>query len=215
MACDHLVVTTSAQPPVLVVHGLWDSQARIDPMLRGLVARGVRALASFDLEPADGRAPIPELARQVQLQADALRERYACRLIDLVGFSMGALASRYYLQRCGGRDGVRRFISISGPHAGTWTAYALPFAGVRQMRPGSDLLRDLEADADPWGDVEVHCLYTSWDLMIVPATSSVLSGARATHRLRVPLHRWMITDPGVLDLVARSLLHDAPCESQL
>ena len=200
---------------MLVVHGLWDSLTRIDPMLRGLAQRGIREPSSFDLEPADGRAPIPELARQVQIHADVLLERSQARRIDLIGFSMGALASRYYLQRCGGRDRVRRFISISGPHAGTWTAYALPFAGVRQMRPGSSLLRDLDADPDPWGEVEVHCLYTSLDLMIVPATSSVLRGARATHCVRVPLHRWMISDPGVLDLVARCLLHDAPCESHV
>ncbi|HKP58780.1 MAG TPA: alpha/beta fold hydrolase [Polyangiales bacterium] len=193
------------RPPVLLVHGLWDSSARIEPMVQGLQLRGIRELWSFDLEPADGRAPIPELARQVQAQVDALLERHACERVDLVGFSMGALASRYYLQRCGGRERVRRFVSISGPHAGTWTAYALPFAGVRQMRPGSGLLRDLDADPDPWGEVEVHCIYTSLDLMIFPPESSILRGARATHRLRVPLHRWMIHDAGVLDLVARTL----------
>ena len=42
--------------------------------------------------------------------------------------------------------------------------------------------------------------------MIVPADSSVLRGARSIHRLRVPFHRWMIRDPGVLDRVARTLL---------
>jgi triacylglycerol lipase len=188
------------------VHGIWDSSARIEPMARGLGARGIRAVQCFDLEPADGRATIPELARQVQREVDALLERHACRQVDLVGFSMGALASRYYVQRCGGRERVRRFVSISGPHAGTWIAYALPFAGVRQMRPGSALLRDLDADPDPWGEVEVHCIYTELDLMIRPPGSSVLRGAHATHCLRVPLHRWMIRDPGVLDLVAGALL---------
>ena len=179
--------------------------ARIDPMLRGLRARGLKDVSSFDLRPADGRAPIPELANQVKSQVDALIEKHGCERIDLVGFSMGALASRYYVQRCGGRDRIRRFISISGPHAGTWVAYALPFEGVRQMRPGSSLLRELDADEDPFGEVEVHCLYTILDLMIVPAISSVLRGARSIHRLRVPIHRWMIHDPGVLDLVARLL----------
>jgi triacylglycerol lipase len=195
----------TAQLPVLVVHGLWDSEARIDPLVRGLRARGLEHVSSFDLEPGDGRAPIPVLAHQVQTRADALLARHASPRIDLVGFSMGALVSRYYLQRGGGRERVRRFISISGPHAGTWTAFALPFAGVRQMRPGSALLRDLDADADPFGDVEVHCLYTSLDLMILPATSSILRGARSVHRLRVPMHRFMLHDRGVLDLVASLL----------
>ena len=195
----------AAQLPVLVVHGLWDSRARIEPLVRGLQARGIADVVSFDLEPNTGRAPIAELGRQVQVEADALRERHGCERIDLVGFSMGALASRYFVQRCGGRDRVRRFVSISGPHAGTWTAFALPFEGVRQMRPGSPLLCDLDADVDPFGDVEVHCIYTSLDLMIVPATSSILRGAHSVHRLRVPIHRWMLHDRRVHDLVARLL----------
>jgi hypothetical protein len=54
--------------------------------------------------------------------------------------------------------------------------------------------------------VEVHCIYTPLDLMIVPAVSSVLRGVRATHCVPVPLHRYMISDPRVLDLTARALL---------
>jgi triacylglycerol lipase len=201
-----LMSSITAQLPVLVVHGLWDTEARIDPLVRGLKARGLEHVSSFDLQPNSGRAPIAELARQVKERADALLAKHGARQIDLVGFSMGALAARYFLQRCGGRDQVRRFISISGPHAGTWTAFALPFAGVREMRPGSALLRDLDADPNPFGDVEVHCLYTSLDLMIVPPVSSVLKNAKSVHRLRVPLHRFMLHDRQVLDLVA-GLLH--------
>jgi triacylglycerol lipase len=175
-------------------------------ILRGLRARGIQHIHGFDLRPSDGRVPISELARQVAEHADALRRESDAQSIDILGFSMGALATRCYLQQAGGRQHVRRFISISGPHAGTWTAFGLPFAGVRDMRPQSALLRALEADIDPFGAVEVHCIYTPFDLMIVPATSSVLRGAHSVHRLPVALHRWMIRDPRVLDLVAQLLL---------
>jgi pimeloyl-ACP methyl ester carboxylesterase len=195
------------QAPVLLVHGLWDSLARIDPLLQGLRARGISRIHGFDLRPSNGRAPISELARQVADQADALRHESGAQQIDILGFSMGALAVRWYLQRGGGREHVRRFISISGPHAGTWTAFALPFAGARDMRPQSALLRALDADADPFGAVEVHCIYTPLDLMIVPAKSSVLRGSLSIHSVPIPLHRWMIRDPRVLDLVARLLTH--------
>ena len=47
--------------------------------------------------------------------------------LDIVGFSMGALASRHYIQRGAGKQRVRRFVSISGPHAGTLTAYTTAF----------------------------------------------------------------------------------------
>jgi len=191
--------------PVLLVHGLWDSAARIAPLVRGLAARGVEPLATVDLRPNDGRAPIAALGEQVCVRADAVRAEYGCERIDLVGFSMGALACRYYLQRCGGIASTRRFISISGPHRGTLAAYALPFAGARQMRPGGALLCDLELDVAPFADVEVHCVYTPYDLMIVPATSALIAGARSVHRIPVPIHRMMLRDPRVLDIVARLL----------
>jgi pimeloyl-ACP methyl ester carboxylesterase len=92
--------------PVLLVHGLWDSAARLAPLVRGLAARGVEPLATVDLRPNDGRAPIAALGEQVCARADAVRAEHGCERIDLVGFSMGALACRYYLQRCG--SGKRR-----------------------------------------------------------------------------------------------------------
>jgi triacylglycerol lipase len=109
------------------------------------------------------------------------------------------------VQRGGGKGVVRRFVSISGPHAGTLTAHALPHVGARQMRPGSDLLRDLASDADPWGGVEVHALYTPFDLMIVPAVSALLPGATTTHRIPALLHRLMLSDRRVHAIVASLL----------
>jgi triacylglycerol lipase len=41
--------------------------------------------------------------------------------------------------------------------------------------------------------------------MIVPARSSELPGARTTRKVPVALHRWMVTDPRVLDAVAEIL----------
>ncbi len=196
--------------PVLLVHGIWDSSSRLSPLRSGLVLRGVRSVHAVDLVPNDGRAPIPTLGAIVAREAARLRAESGSERIDIVGFSMGALVSRWFVQRGGGRDVVRRFVSISGPHHGTVTAYALPFAGVRDMRPRSALLSELGADADPFGNVEVHCVYTPFDLMIVPATSSVLPHAKTTRSIPVPMHRWMITDGRVLDHVAELLR--APAE---
>ncbi len=192
-------------PPLLLVHGIWDSAARIEPLAAGLRARGCDSVTSFDLQPNDGSAPIETLSAQVHLAAERICARAGCQHIDLVGFSMGALASRHYLQRGAGKQRVRRFVSISGPHAGTLTAYALPLAAGRQMRPGSALLRDLASDPDPFGSVQVHCLYTPFDLMILPAKSSILAHAHSIEALPVPMHRLMIRDARVLDRIAQLL----------
>jgi triacylglycerol lipase len=190
-----------AAVPTLLVHGIWDSAPRLEPLRQGLLARGVAEVVSLSLTPNNGSAPIPVLAEQVQNASIRLAARF-----DLVGFSMGALVSRYFLQRLGGRLRVRRFISISGPHHGTLTAYALPLAGVRDMRPKSALLKDLESDDDPWGAASVHTVSTPFDLMIVPSRSSQLPGSRSHREFPVKMHRFMISDARVLDHVAQVLL---------
>jgi triacylglycerol lipase len=188
---------------VLLVHGLWDSAERLSPLKVGLKVRGIDDLHALDLVPNDGRAPIAELGALV---GRAVTSIAADGQVDIVGFSMGALVSRWYVQRGGGKERVRRFVSISGPHHGTKVALAAPFlAGVRDMRQDSDLLRDLASDTDPFGPVDVHCLYTPFDLLILPAKSAVLPTARSVREFRVPTHRSMVTNRRVLDHVAALL----------
>jgi triacylglycerol lipase len=194
---------------VLLVHGIWDDGAKLGTMRRAIERAGLGPVAAIDLVPNDGRGPILELAGIVAREARALAARAPSSRIDVVGFSMGALVVRAWIQRAGGKALVRRFVSISGPHAGTLTALAIPYAGVREMRPGSPLLRELEADPDPWGEVEVHVLYTPFDLMIVPPSSSRLRGARSEQRLPIALHRWMIEDPRAIERVV-AILSDQP-----
>lgn len=194
--------------PIICVHGIWDSAARLQPLVRGLGAQGLSPVHAFDLVPRNGSASIEALAGQVSREVARARRTYASAQVDLVGFSMGALTSRYFVQRLGGKDSVRRFISIAGPHAGTWTAYGLPwpgFVGVRQMRPGSALLRQLALDDDPFGAVEVHCIYTPLDIMIIPPRSGILPGAQSVTAIPVASHRLLLSDRRVHARVARIL----------
>ena len=188
--------------PVLLVHGIWDTGEKLAPIARALEAAGVPRAECITLSINDGSASMLDLAREVAAAAEKLGPK-----IDLVGFSMGALVSRVYIQRLGGRDRVRRFVSIAGPHAGTlWARFARPHAlGVRDMAPGRALLRDLESDPDPWGEVEVHTLHTPFDGMIVPPRSSVLARAKSNESFRVGLHRWLVNDPRAIAHVVRVL----------
>ena len=196
--------STAVAPPVLLVHGIWKSGTQLAALARRLRTAGLRA-ECVDLHPADGSAPILELAGQVARAADALLASTGAPGLDLVGFSMGALVVRAYIQRLDGRARVRRYVSIAGPHAGTLTARLLAQPGARDMRPGSALLASLAADPDPWGPVEVHAFLTPYDLMVVPARTSLLAGARSTRVFPVLLHRWMVSDERVLGAVVEVL----------
>lgn len=156
---------------------------------------------AVDLNPADGTVGIAELARQIDEAARGFRDEP----IDLIGFSMGALVGRYWLQRMAGRERTSTFVSISGPHSGTALAHLLKRAGIVDMRPGSALLADLDSDAAPFRGVDVHVFYTPFDLMIVPPRSSVLVGAKAVRSFPVLLHPWMLSDRRVIAATLEAL----------
>jgi triacylglycerol esterase/lipase EstA (alpha/beta hydrolase family) len=199
-----LLAPVAQRAPVLLVHGIDDDASAFDVMRARLEREGWAHVHAISLVPNDGSEGVPVLARQVAREAEALRARTGAQRVDVVGFSMGALVTRYWLQMHDGRRRVRRFISISGPHAGSQLAWLRRGKGLRQMRPQSRLLRYLESDRRPWGEVEVHSFWTPWDLTIFPASSSRLRGA-SERTFPVLLHPWMISDGRVLDAVVEVL----------
>ncbi len=170
-------------------------------------------MLAIDLKPNDGQAPLTELAKQVHTAARALIERSQNDRVDLVGFSMGALVGRVWIQRGSGRDLCRKFISVSGPHHGSlWARVGRRLPGIMDMCPGSSLLRDLESDPDPWGEVEVYNYFTPLDLMIVPASSSKLPSTHHERRVWVPFHRSMIRSRRVLCEIISDLEGEYPAD---
>jgi hypothetical protein len=94
--------------------------------------------------------------------------------------------------------------SISAPHRGTYVAYAMGNKGAKQMRPGSMLLEDLNRDVAMLERVHFTSIWTPFDLMIVPASSSRISVGQG-YICPVALHRWMLRSRRSLDLTTRLL----------
>jgi triacylglycerol lipase len=188
--------------PVLLIHGIDDTDRLFRRMIPWLQSKGI-PVHSLNLIPNNGDAGIDELARQ--LSAFVGTAVPAGQFIDLVGFSMGGLVARYYLQRLGGLERVQRFIAISSPHNGTWTAFLRRNPGARQMRPGSDFLKDLNRDAAILNRIQSTTIRTPFDLMIIPSSSSELAAARSI-RVNVAAHPLMVRDRRVLEWVHRLLV---------
>jgi triacylglycerol lipase len=193
---------TSPRNPLVLLHGLGDTSRLFKRLKRYLEERGWD-IHTVDLVPNNGRAGLEVLARQVAAYIDC--SFAPDQIIDLIGFSMGGLVARYYLQRLGGLRRVHRLVTISSPHQGTWTAYALRRTGVKQMRPGSAFLRDLESDRHKLSAIRFTSIWTPLDLMIVPARSSVLREARMV-RLVVSHHARMVGNQRVMQAVEAALL---------
>jgi triacylglycerol lipase len=187
--------------PVLLVHGIWKTHATFRRMARYLTERGF-TVHGLDLTPNDGRAGLDELAGQV---AAFIENTFPAETpIDLVGFSMGGLVTRYYVQRLGGMERVRRFITISAPHHGSQWAYLRKLPGYLHMRPDSEFLRDLNSDIVRLRELDFTSIWTPLDLMILPPVSSRL-GVGEEVLVAAPLHALMLEDPRSFRAVAAAL----------
>jgi triacylglycerol lipase len=187
--------------PVLLVHGIFRKSGVFHKMSDHLTKLGW-SVYSLNLSPNWGNASLEELAEQM---ADYIDTNFDPKQpLDIVGLSMGGLVTRYYLQRLGGINRVQRFIAISSPHSGTWTAYTLWGKGCIQMRPGSAFLADLNRDASVLENINFTSIWTPWDFIIVPASSSQISAAKEV-KLSVFAHAMMARNSSSLKTVVAAL----------
>jgi triacylglycerol lipase len=186
---------------VVMVHGIRDTGAKFRRMQPYLEARGHRCLAP-SLTPNDGRDGLEPLARQLGDAVDAAwgpQARFA-----LIGFSMGALIARLYLQELGAHRRCDRFFAVSAPMAGSAWAWLGWGEGVRQMRPGSALLRRLDRGVDRLRGTALYSYWTPLDAVIVPPTSSVWPRAR-NRRIWAACHPCMLWNRALLEDIAKNL----------
>jgi triacylglycerol lipase len=187
--------------PVILIHGIWDTKTIFDKMSARLTQLGW-CVHSLNLTPNDGSLGLDSLAKQL---ADYISETFDPKqAIDIVGYSMGGIVSRYYVQRLGGINRVHRFITISSPHKGTLTAYSLPLPGYLDMRPDSGLLRDLNQDVTVLKRINFTSMWTPFDMMILPSHSSQMPVGKEV-KINVMLHRQMVTDSQSINALVEEL----------
>ncbi len=188
--------------PVVLVHGIWNTADIFCP-LRSYLERSGWQTHALSMRPNNGDAPLEVLAKQV---CDFIAAHIDPQQpFDLVGFSMGGLISRYYVQRLGGLERVQRFVTVSTPHQGTVLGTLSRRYGIRQMRPGSPLIKSLNQDIHQLRALKFSSLWTPFDLLILPAKSAEVKGIGRSHKLQIPAHNRMIRDQIGLEAIAQCL----------
>jgi triacylglycerol lipase len=191
----------SIQNRVLLVHGIADSAASMRK-LRTRLSRDGRETLAINLKPGDGRMSLEVLSLQLR---DYIQTHFSIsERFDLVGFSMGGLVCRYYVQVLGGSSRVDRLVTISAPNHGTFLAFLNGRVACKEMRPGSDFLRKLNEDWSTLGNLNVTSFWTPLDLVIIPAKSSRLP-VGINKPIPVLAHPLMILQRRPLEEVASTL----------
>ncbi|MBA4733412.1 MAG: alpha/beta hydrolase, partial [Synechococcus sp.] len=98
--------------PLVLVHGLWDTP-RVFHRLIQRIDQPDRPLLAPHLPHGLGVVPLRELARR--LDQHILQQFGRDTAIDLLGFSMGGVIGRIWLQELGGAARTARFFSVGSP----------------------------------------------------------------------------------------------------
>ncbi len=199
----------SAQPnsshPLVLLHGLWDTPQVFDRLLKALgKARPVLLIPKLPLRL--GLTPIEATAAFLNAQIEATFGLH--QPIDLLGFSMGGVVARTWIQLLGGHRRTRRFVSLGSPQQGTWTAQPWPgrlMAGIADLKWGSPLLERLNTNLEPLEQIDCCSFYSDLDLMVLPGWRAVLP-VGPKRRLPVLTHPQLIRDPLALGPLVQELL---------
>ena len=187
------------------MHGLLDTPAVFNPLKRELGGRR-QPLLIPSLPMRLGRTSIEEAAELLGGHIEAAFGRE--EVIDLLGFSMGGVIARCWIQRLGGHLRTRRFLSVGSPQQGTLTAQPWPgqiFRGIADLKWGSALLASLNGDFSRLQRIECHSFYSALDLVVLPGWRAVLPlGSRTM--LPVLTHPQLLRDGAAIEPLARELL---------
>jgi triacylglycerol lipase len=203
------VVKAAARPdPVLLVHGFGGSSNGWRALEASLRGQGYRADEIDAVDYDDGASNV-DVAHQLAREADALRSRTGASRIDVVTHSMGAISSRYWMERLGGAAHVDAWVSLAGVNEGTVWAYGCyMLAPCRDMVPTSSMLERLNdgfrASSTTSGDTRYATWWSPCDDVIVPHTNAELPGAHNVETACLD-HTQMHDDPQVLGQVVRFL----------
>jgi len=132
------------RPPLVLVHGLWDTPRLFDRLLAHLDGAFPQVLVPH-LPHGLGRVPIETMARWLNHEINGAFGAHST--VDILGFSMGGLISRCWIQEHEGHKRTRRFVCVGSPQRGTLTAQLVPrrwLPSIADMKLGSSFVRRLE-----------------------------------------------------------------------
>jgi len=195
----------AARIPVLLVHGLVDNRSVFSVMNRGLRRRGFTHVCSWNYSPllTDIARGADDLGRHIE----GICEQTGHDRVHVVGHSLGGLISRYYVQKRGGDRRVESLVTLGTPHHGSVWAHVVPTPLIRQLRPASPVIRELDEPA-PGCRTPITAIYSDLDQMVVPTSSGRCDHADLQARnvlVRGVGHMSLPRDRRVVDEVATTL----------
>jgi hypothetical protein len=155
----------AARIPVVLVHGLIDNRSVFSVMRRNLRKRGFTQICAWNYSPL--LTDVARGAAHLGARIEEICEQTGHDRVHVVGHSLGGLIARFHVQRQGGDRRVASLVTLGTPHGGSVLAHVAPAPLVRQLRPGSRVLRAL-AEPAAGCRTRVTAIYSDLDQVVLP-----------------------------------------------
>ena len=188
-----------------MIHGLWNTSSIFSSITPKLDEIGIEYFAPT-LNHSYGMTSIIDLTNILN---ELILEKYGLeKELDILGFSMGGIIGRYWIQKFNGYKRTKRLISIGSPHRGTLLAQLVPkypFKGISEMKINSKFLRELSKNDFLLDDIECINIFTYWDLMVFPGWwANLNSGEKIS--VKVYKHRNLVKNKFSVDKIIEKIM---------
>jgi triacylglycerol lipase len=196
----------AAEIPIILIHGYFHNRSGLMVMRRALRRHGFRNVEFFSYNPF--RKGIPEIAESLAHRIERLSEQSGCKKVHLVGHSLGGLIARWYVEQAGGSSKVHTVVTLGTPHSGTFLAHAGRSPVTRQMRRGSDLLKQMAQKPLP-KSVRYLSYYSDLDVLVKPSRSACLENGDGKNVRNILVHDLghmsLLISPELIESIAGNL----------
>lgn len=148
--------------PVLLVHGFAANKSNWLFLQRDLRAAGFGHVHALNYNPLT--TDIPGIAAACSARARDLMAATGSDRVHLIGHSLGGIVARYAVS-VGGLHEAATCLTVASPHQGVPGARLAIGPTVRQLRPGSTLLRRM-ADGSRPGATRFVAYWSNLDLLV-------------------------------------------------
>ena len=191
--------------PIILIHGLWNTSSIFSSITSKLDDIGIEYFAPT-LKHSYGITSMLDLTSTLN---ELILKKYGLeKKVDILGFSMGGIIGRYWIQKYNGYKRTRRFISIGSPHKGTLTAQLVPkfpFRGISEMKIKSKFLKELAKNEFFLNDIECINFFTYWDLMVFPGWWTNLNIGKKIS-VKVYKHRNLVRKKSVVNKIIDEII---------
>jgi len=185
--------------PILFIHGLGGYAEQYQPIIKYLKKKGIKKFYEFNYSNKFGFSSIKVVAKEL---SEFIDKNVKEKNLNIIALSQGGVIALTYLKFFKNRN-INKLFTICSPHKGSILAKIMDLPGLVELRPKSNLLKELENFAEK-SKINIYSVYTPFDLMVFPGWN-----ARSRHGKRklvfAPTHPAAFSWPATLKFIYKNL----------